>query len=386
MENKVSKKKIALFHPWIKSRGGAEKVVLEILKSKKYNIDLYTWVYDKENTFKEFKNFKINVVAPKIAKKLSRLHILRGLFLPITLFSKIPLEKYDFFLISTSGLAEFITFRNYKKGKTYAYCHTPLREANKKIVKWNFANRYEKNILKKYIYFVAVKIYRIFEKQAWKKLDVVIFNSELSKSRAEEHKLIGKQKTHIIYPPIDFLQFERLKTKIGKHFVYISRLNPPKRQDLLIEAWKKFSKKNKGYKLILIGTPDNKKYYKKLLKLSKENNSIEIKSNVKDKELRDLLRSSKAGIFLGYQEDFGIVPLEILAAGKPLLAIDEGGYVNVIKNHPLFHKIKEKHSRKEMVNEIAKELENFVKKKQKKTTKQIKTKNFIKEIDKILEK
>ena len=36
-------KKIALFHPWLKSRGGAERVVLEILKSNK-NIDLYTWV------------------------------------------------------------------------------------------------------------------------------------------------------------------------------------------------------------------------------------------------------------------------------------------------------------------------------------------------------
>ena len=379
----MKKQKIALFHPWLKSKGGAEKVVLGILKSKKYNIDIYTWVYDKENTFKEFQKFKINVIGPKISKKLSRLHILRGLFLPISIFSKIPLEKYDKFLISTSGVGEFITFKNYKKGKTYAYIHTPLREASDEIVEWNLKNRHN-NFLKKQIYLTAVKIYKIFEKKAWKKLDVIIFNSELSKSRAEEHKLIRKQKTHIIYPPINFPQFERLKTRIGKHFVYISRLNPPKRQDLLIEAWKKFSKKNKGYKLILIGTPDNKNYYKKLLMLSKDDNSIEIKSNVKNKELGDLLRSSKAGIFLGYQEDFGIVPLEILAAGKPLLAIDEGGYVNVIKNHPLFHKIKEKHSRKEMVNEIVKELENFVKKKQKKTTKQIKIKDFVTEIDKIL--
>ena len=376
----MNKKKIALFHPWIKSRGGAEKVVLEILKSKKYNIDLYTWVYDKENTFEEFEKFKINILSPKFGKKLSRLHILRGLFLPLSLLKKIPLEKYDLFLISTSGVAEFITFRNYKKGKTYAYCHTPLREANKKIVKWNFTNRYKKNILKKYLYFVAVKIYKIFEKQAWKKLDVIIFNSELSKSRAKEHNLIKTQKTHIIYPPIDFSRFEKLKTKNGKHFVYISRLNPPKRQDLLIEAWKKFSKKNKEYKLFLIGTPDNKKYYKELLRLSKDDNSIEIKPDVNDKELEDFLRSSKAGIFLGYQEDFGIVPLEILAAGKPLLAIDEGGYANLIKDHPLFYKIKERHSKKEMINEIEKSLNNFIKNKKsnkKGTISRVSTQKFI---------
>lgn len=64
--------KIALFHPWIKSKGGAERVVLEILKKskdKRYKIDVYTWVYDENNTFEEFKKFKVNVIAPKFARK-----------------------------------------------------------------------------------------------------------------------------------------------------------------------------------------------------------------------------------------------------------------------------------------------------------------------------
>ena len=376
--------RIALFHPWIKSRGGAERVVLELLEKSSHNFEVYTWAYDKENTFPEFEKYKINIIAPKFGKKLSRFHILRGLFFPISLFKKIPLEKYDKFLISTSGLAEFVTFRNYKKGKTYAYVHTPLREANKKIVKWNLENRYKKNFLQKQIYLASVKFYRIFEKRSWKKLDVIMFNSELSQSRAEEHSIVKKQKKHVIHPPIDFSRFEGLKTKKGKAFVYISRLNPPKRQDVLIEAWKKFSEKNKGYKLILIGTPDNKKYYEKLRELSNKVESIEIKSNVSNKELENILANSMAGIFLGYQEDFGIVPIEILSAGKPLLAVDEGGYVKIIENHPLFHKIKEKHDRKEMVKEITKELNNFIKKKNKGRKKKIKMKNFVKQIDEVL--
>ena len=381
----MSNQKIALFHPWIKSKGGAEKVVLELLKNSKHKFDLYTWAYDKENTFEDFKKYKINIITPKIGKKLSRFHLLRGLFFPISLFKKIPLKKYDKFLISTSGLAEFMTFRNYKKGKTYAYCHTPLREANKKIVKWNLENRHKNNFFKKQVYLTAVKFYKIFEKRAWKKLDVIIFNSELSESRAREHFLIKKQKTHVVYPPIDFSRFEKLKAKPGKNFVYISRLNPPKRQDILIQAWKEFSEKNKAYKLTLIGTPDNKKYYKELLKLSKKDKTIKIIANTSNKELENILANSIAGIFLGYSEDFGIVPLEILAARKPLLAVDEGGYVQLIKNHPLFHKIKEKHSKKSMIKEISKELELFVKKKVKNKGKKIKIKDFVKEVDKILE-
>ena len=190
----------------------------------------------------------------------------------------------------------------------------------------------------------------------------------------------------MVYPPIDLARFENLKATRGKSFVYISRLNPPKRQDVLIEAWKKFSKKNKGYKLILVGTPDNEKYYEKLLSLSKGDNSIKIKTHSSKKELENILRTAKVGLFLGYQEDFGIVPLEVLATGKPLLGVDEGGYVETIKDHPLFHRIRERHSRKEMIEEIAIELENFVNKKNKNVMKKIKMKNFVKEMDTILNK
>jgi len=380
----MKKQKVALFHPWLKSRGGAEKVVLELLEKSKHQYDVYTWAYDKDNTFPGFKKYNIHVLMPNFAKKLAKLHMLRGIFFPLSFFRKIPLKNYDKFLISSSGLAEFITFRSRKKGNTYAYVHTPLREANKKIVKWNLNNRHKGKPIQKTFYLLAVKFYRIFEKLAWKKLDVVIFNSELSKKRAKEHNLLKSQSIHIIYPPIDFSRFEKIKKRNSNTFVYISRLNPPKRQDLLIEAWKKFSIKNKGYKLILVGNPDNKKYYEKLKQLSNGDKSIEIKSNVSNKELEELLGKAKAGFFLGYQEDFGIVPLEVLAANKPLLAVDEGGYVDVIKNHALFHKIKEKHDKAQMVNEIAKQLENFINKKPLKKTMKIEKKDFIKEIDGVL--
>lgn len=375
--------KIALFHPWLKSRGGAEKVVLEILKNDKNNIDLYTWAYDKENTFEEFRKYKINIISPKFGKKLSRFYLLRGLFLPLSLLKKIPLEKYDKFLISTSGVGEFITFRNYKKGKTYAYVHTPLREADDKIVNWNLKNRYN-SFFKKQIYLFAVKVYKIFEKKAWKRLDVVIFNSELNKKRAKERNLLGNKKVKIIYPIFDLPKREK-NVKKNKSFVYISRINPPKRQDVLIEAWKKFSKKHKGYKLILVGNRDNKKYYEKIVKMIADCPSIELEENLPNNELKKIISVSLAGIFLGYREDFGMVPLEIISAGKPLIAVDEGGYSKLIKNHPLFHKIKEKHSNKEMIFEITKELEEFIKKDFSKVkTKKLKLNNFTKEIDEVL--
>lgn len=388
MEIKVSKKKIALFHPWIKSKGGAEKVVLEILKSKKYDIDLYTWVYDKENTFKEFRNFKINIIAPKISKKLSRLHILRGLFLPIALFSKIPLEKYDFFLISTSGMAELITLRNCLKGKTYAYTHTILRDAYKEIVPWNLKYRY-KNLLSKLIYLLAVKTYGVFERIAWKRIDYALFNSELSLERAQKHNLLRNKKFKVIYPPVDVKKFGGLKTKKEDYFLYVSRLNPPKRQDLLIKAWSKFVKENPKYKLILMGNIENKKYFEKLKRLANQTKNVEIKTNLNDEEFMHIYQNCLAGIYIPFMEDFGIVPFEILATGKPLIAVDKGGYVKLIEKSPQFHKIKELYLEKEMIDEINKCLKKFIKSKKdgkKIIIKDISTHNFINEFEEVFER
>jgi glycosyltransferase involved in cell wall biosynthesis len=370
-------KKIALFHPWIKSKGGAEKVVLEILKKSKNKIDVYTWVYDKKNTFEEFKKYKINVVAPKFFQKISRKNVMRGLFLLVSLFSKIPLKKYDLFLISTSGVGEFVTFRNRIKGKVGAYVHTPLRAANKKIVKWEIK---DKKHVKRFSHLLAVKIYRILEKISWKKLDFVVFNSELSRQRAEESKILKGKKNKIIYPPID--HFANKEGKKENYFLYVSRINSPKRQLELLRAWEKFIKNHPGYKLILVGSGENKKYFTKVKEFSEKLEGVHLRSHLKKKELVKLYSNCLAGLFLGYQEDFGMVPLEIISYGKPLIAVDEGGYVNVIGD---FHKIKEKHNSEEMVEEIEKGLKSFINSKKKiKTENKIKDKNFIKEIDEFL--
>lgn len=359
MQNKGKKIRVALFHPWIKSKGGAEKVVLDILENSKQKIDCYTWVYDKNKTFKEFKKFPIKILAPKICEKFSRFYVLRGLFFPISLFSKISLHKYDLFLISTAGLAELITLRNYKPKKTIAYVHTILRASYKENVKWNLKKRYP-NMFSKILYLISVKIYRILERISWKRIDEAIFNSKLTLQRAKDHHLLKNTKTHIVNPSIDVKRFKKVKIKKGDYFLYVSRFNLDKRQDLIIKAWKNFSANNPKYKLILTGNIENKKYFDYLCKLSKNVKNIEIKTNLENQEVTNLYTNCFAVIFVPFMEDFGIVPFEALAAGKPLLATDKGGYVDLIKKFPQFVKIEEKEEEGEMIKEISKVLTKFV--------------------------
>ncbi|HOF44184.1 MAG TPA: glycosyltransferase [Candidatus Pacearchaeota archaeon] len=380
------KKKIAIFHPWIKSRGGAEKTVLELLKNFKGS-ELYTWVYEKDNTFEEFKKYKINVIGNNFFRRFSHSNILRGLFLISSFSSKIPLEKYDLFLISTSGVGEFILFKNYKPGKTYAYVHTPLRDADKDIINWNLKNKH-RNIISKTIYLLAVNVYKTLEKISWKRIDHAIFNSELSLERAKKRNLIKNKKFSVVYPPTDINRAEKIKTQRKNYFLYPSRINPPKRQDLLIKAWKIFSKKHPNETLIIAGNLENKKYYQELKRLSEGFKNIEIKTNLNNNDFLKLYEESKAVIFVPFMEDFGIVPFEALSLGKPLIAVDKGGYYDLVKKIPQYYPIKEVYSEDKMIIEINKTLENFMKSrvKPKKITNLVSnTTNFINKISEILE-
>jgi glycosyltransferase involved in cell wall biosynthesis len=360
MKLKERNLKIALFYPWIKSRGGAEKVLLELMKLNEFNIDLYTWVYDEENSFKEFKDLKINVIGSKILKKLSKMKLLRGLFLPFSFFSKIPLEKYDYFLVYTSGTGEFITFRNYKKGKTIGYINTILRDAYPEIVKWNTKNIY-KNIFSKAVYFLSVKIYRVFEKIAWRRIDFPIFISYEGFKRAKKQGLLKNKKAKVIYPPVDTDKFLKLPPNKGSFFLYVSRFNPPKRQDLLIKAWIKFSKEYPDEKLILSGGLENKKYFEHIKDLAKNAKNIEIQGGLDNEKILKLYEKSKAVIFVPFLEDFGIVPFEALAAGKPIIAVNKGGYVDLIKNIPQYYPIKEAEEEDLFVENITDSLKKFMK-------------------------
>jgi glycosyltransferase involved in cell wall biosynthesis len=360
MKLKEKKLKIALFYPWIKSRGGAEKVLLEIMKIEDFEFDLYTWVYDKKNSFEEFKSLKINVLGSDFLKKISKMKLLRGLFLPFSLFSKIPLEKYDYFLVYTSGTGEFITFRNYKKGKTIGYVNTILRDTYPEIVKWNMKHIY-KNIFSKAMYSLSVWVYRIFEKIAWRRIDFPIFISEEGYKRAEKQGLLKNKRAKVIYPPFEIDNFLKLPLNKGNFFLYVSRFNPPKRQDLLIKAWIEFSKEYPDEKLILSGGLENKKYFEYIKSISKNFKNIEIKEGLNNKELLKLYEKSKAVLFVPFLEDFGIVPFEALAAGKPVLAVDRGGYVNLIKKIPQFYPIKEEEDENLFIKNITNSLKKFMK-------------------------
>lgn len=192
--------------------------------------------------------------------------------------------------------------------------------------------------------------------------------------RAKKRNLIEKKKVKIIYPPTDIEDIKEIKSNNKNYFLYPSRINTPKRQDLLINAWKIFVEKHPDEKLIIAGSLENKKYFEKLKKISEETKNIEIRTNLNKKDFLKLYKECKAVIFIPFMEDFGIVPFEALSLGKSLIAVDKGGYVKLIEQIPQYYKIRELISEDKMIKEINKVMEIFLKSKIK--PKKIKNLNY----------
>jgi len=227
------------------------------------------------------------------------------------------------------------------------------------------------------------------EKIAWKKINKAIFISELGLDRARRNDLINGKPTKVIYPSINLKRFDDVKPKKGDYFLYVSRFNTPKRQDLLIKAWNIFSKNNPNEKLILAGYPENKKYFKRIKKIAEKSKNVLVKSKLNEEETLELFSNCKAVISVHFMEDFGITPFEALASGKPIIAMDIGGYIELLEKNPQFYKIKEASSKKGLIKEINIGLEKFLKSKivpKRIIFDELKTSNFIKEFDEAIMK
>ena len=312
--------RIALYHAWIYSKGGGERVILELLKRSRHEIKVYTNHYSPSGTYPELAKYNIQVLNPFPIRG----ELFRGLsFSLLAAMTKIP-EPYDVLAISTGGIAEFIAFANHDK-PVLAYVHTPLRAAHDPGI-YNEKVK-SKSQLSRFIYDTSIAAYKAFETQAWNHISYALCNSETTRSRLLSAGLIAKSRTSVLHPGADTSKFK--PGRQGKYFFYPSRFSYYKRQDLAIKAFLEFKRQNprSQFSLILAGgvNPEQKPYLEKLKSLAKGRKDIEILADLPDKEWLSLYSNCYAALFCAINEDWGIIPIEAAAAAKPVISVDEGG-------------------------------------------------------------
>ncbi|MBW3015155.1 glycosyltransferase [Candidatus Woesearchaeota archaeon] len=317
--------KILLYHPWIYTKGGAERLILELAKNSRHDVHFITHFYDKHNTFPEFEKQNIKQLGKR--KKLGGF-LERGLFYGLKCRNtKLPLDDYDFFLISSSGIAEFLALKNHSI-PVATYCHTILRVAHE------FEGYYlqKQNFIKRLLYKLAIPVYRKLERKSWKYFSIIFANSKNTKSRIEKAELT-EHPIKVLNPGVDISKFKP-NFKHKNYFYASGRFREYKRFELAIEAFRLFKQKNKDFKLIIAGAAEkHDPYFKKIKALADKTERVELKTSVSDKEMIELYQNCFAYLFTAKNEDFGIVPIEAMACGKPVISVNEGGPKETILNN-----------------------------------------------------
>ena len=308
--------KVAIVCDWLLGTGGAEWVVLELHKmypeapiyTSQYNPNPKIWFGDKW-----FEDADVRTTwLQKLPRSLKK-------FLPVLrawTFSRLKLDDYDLVISSSGAEAKFIK----TKGIHITYCHSPTHYywtryedylKNPGFGKLNFLARFGLRIL--------AGPMRRWDYKAAQRPDYFIANSNYTKEQIK--KYYGRD-AEVIHPPVDVERFEtrNKKQETRNGFITAGRQTPYKKIDLAVKAATELN-----VPLIVIGRgPD----HKKLKKIA--GRSVTFLTNVSDEEIPEKFARAEAFIFPGI-DDFGIVAVEAIAAGTPVIAYKAGGaldYVN----------------------------------------------------------
>lgn len=313
---------LAIAHPFLYTKGGAERVVLEI--ARHFDAKIFCSRYVPENTFPEFKDVEIEVLKSRISSVVPNALPVRIRDAVIAGFKFYNKRLGDFDVVNAHGTpSEWI--RN-KNAPVVWYCHTPNREAFD-LYQWRMGRR---RLYQKALYWSMIQPYRLIESKIVPKIEFVFANSLNTQARLKEY--LSKDST-VLNPCVDYKDF--YSESYEKYFFYPSRITPEKRFEYAIEAFKEFKKSHKGWKLVIAGAllkerSEHVAYYEKIKNMLGGDGEIIL--DVSHRRLLELFSSCYAVLYTPVNEDFGIVPLEAMASYKPCLAVNEGGPREAIVN------------------------------------------------------
>lgn len=308
--------KIAIAHDFLTVLGGAEKVIMAL--NKMYpDAPVYTSVYidDKLKNFLGDAEIRESFVGRLPFKKLF-LHQYK-------LFYHMGFENFDF---SDYDIVISSTFAGYSKGiitgpNTYhiSYVHNVPRYL------WHLPTALHGTlnpIWEKLILPPLEHYWRMWDRMSAQRPDVLVCNSKVVQERVK--KFYGRD-SELLYPPIELHRFIDNPAKEGDFWLNFGRIEQFKNLDMAIRA----CIKNKQ-KLVIAGIGDYLEDLKELTKELKGEKYIEFKGWVEDPEIEDLASKCKGFLFPAISEEFGIVLVEALAAGKPVVAFETVGSKDII--------------------------------------------------------
>ncbi|QQG43020.1 MAG: glycosyltransferase [Candidatus Daviesbacteria bacterium] len=312
---------VALVHDYLKEYGGAERVV-EVLAETFPEAPLYTAYYDLNGLGKHrdrFKNWTIKSSflqwIPGAGRLISPLRLLAP-----KIFESFNLSDYDV-VISSCNVYFSKAVKTNSKQLHISYIHTPPRYLYGYTTSFN----YKKNPLVRIVAEIMNHFLRIVDFTVSQQPDILVANS---KNVAERIKKFYRRDSIVIYPPVEIAKVTTIVRTLAKvkksYFLSVGRLVKGKGIDVIVKTCAKL-----GLPLKVVGTGPELNNLQKILD-REDNKTIEFLGQVSDEQLPKLYAGAIATIVASEDEDFGIVPVESMAVGTPVIAVKAGGFLETV--------------------------------------------------------
>ncbi|MEO5690808.1 MAG: glycosyltransferase [Candidatus Saccharimonadales bacterium] len=311
--------RVVIVCDFLTTMGGAENVVLAMHEAFP-NAPIYTAMYNKDK-MPQFAELDIRTSSlqrlPRIVRKYHKMFPTRA----VKAMRKLDLDEFDIILTSSYLHGHQVT-KSRSEQVIINYCHTPPRYY------WSHYEEYRRDpgygklnpIIRKLMPIMVPK-QRKKDLEAAKNVDVFIANSTETQRRIEKYY---RKKSIIIHPPVDTKRFSPKKER-GEHYVTIGRQLPYKRYDIAVEAANALK-----LKLIVFGDGP---MHEKLVAMAGP--TIEFRNhrfgNASDEEYEKAITTAKGFIYPA-EEDFGIVTVEALAAGTPVIGLGKAGTLDIVED------------------------------------------------------
>jgi len=304
----LSSLRVAIVHDWFYTRGGAERVV-EVLADIFPQADLFALFARPEAMAPQLRSRKLTTSWLQKVPLIHRFHRHTLMLHPFAL-EQFDFTGYDLVISSTAGTVKgVITSTNTMH---VCYCYSPMRYI------WDMYSAYirEMRPITRFVFSLTAHRVRLWDYAAAGRVDEFACDSKYVASRIRKYY---RRESEVIYPPIDVRSL-RIHDRQEDFYIAVGRLVNYKRFDLAIEACNQL---NRPLKVIGSG-PD----LRRLQRLAGP--TVEFLGGISDREKHEMMGKCRALLFPG-EEDFGIVPVEVQAHGRPVIAFGAGGALETVR-------------------------------------------------------
>ncbi|MEO1324541.1 MAG: glycosyltransferase [Pseudomonadota bacterium] len=301
--------RVALIHYWLTNMRGGERV-LEALCEVFPQATIFTHVVDRSKLSATLNRHEIKTTFiskfPFAASQYQKLLP----FMPRAL-EELDLSEFDLVISSESGPAKGVITR--PDAFHLCYCHSPMRYI------WDLYPHYlnSAGFLARQAFPGIAHRLRTWDVTSAARVDQFAANSNFVKQRIQK---FYRRDSAVIHPPVAVSEFAQARVEApSDYYLAAGELVGYKRFDLVIDAFTRLN-----LPLIVIGDGEQIKDLKR-----RAGPSVTFLGRVDFKELKRRFGECKALVFPG-EEDFGIVPVEVMAAGRPVIAYGRGGALDTV--------------------------------------------------------